>query len=81
MTRSARRIGRIIRNAPAAARPALAEVAKLDRTWRQAGKAEGRTENRLAWKLGQAARAGAGTQSRAIQSEVAASMGATSGWE
>jgi hypothetical protein len=81
MTRSARRIGRIIRNAPAAAQPALREVATLDRRWRTEGKAEGRTANRLAWKLGIAARAGAGRESQVIQCEVAASRGERSGWE
>jgi hypothetical protein len=42
-------------------------IAKLDRTWRLAGKQEGRLENRLAFELGNACRAGLGTKSRQVQ--------------
>jgi hypothetical protein len=35
-------------------------VLRLDRAWRAEGKAEGRTANDLAWRLGQAYRAGLG---------------------
>lgn len=58
----------------------LRKIAKLDRAWRLAGKVEGRTENALAWRLGQAARAGMGAKSRKVQSRSAARLGQTSGW-
>jgi hypothetical protein len=59
----------------------IREIAKLDRAWRLAGKVEGKTENRLAWKLGIAARAGMGAKSRKVQSRSAARLGQRSGWE
>ena len=36
----------------------IRRIAKLDRAWRLEGKPEGRTANRLAFELGNAARAG-----------------------
>lgn len=57
------------------------KVAKLDRAWRLAGKAEGRTENDLAMFLGRAYRAGVGTAARRAQIRSAARLGQRSGWE
>lgn len=57
------------------------KVAKLDRAWRLEGKAEGRTENKLAHTLGIAARAGLGAKSRQAQNASAARLGQRSGWE
>jgi hypothetical protein len=57
------------------------KVAKLDRAWRLAGKAEGRTENELARVLGVAYRAGVGTAARRAQNRSAARLGQRSGWE
>jgi hypothetical protein len=59
----------------------IRRIAKLDRAWRLAGKVEGRTENALAWRLGQAARAGMGEKAREIQCRSAARLGQRSGWE
>jgi hypothetical protein len=59
----------------------IRRIAKLDRAWRLAGKVEGRVENRLAFELGQAARAGMGRRSREVQSRSAARLGQRSGWE
>lgn len=56
-------------------------IAKLDRACRLAGKVEGRTENALAFALGQAARVGLGRKSRQVQSRSAARLGQRSGWE
>lgn len=56
-------------------------VAKLDRRWRAEGRREGRTENALAFALGQAARAGLGRKSRRVQVRNAARRGERSGWE
>lgn len=36
----------------------LRRIARLDRAWKAEGKREGRTENALCWRLGQAYRAG-----------------------
>jgi hypothetical protein len=36
------------------------KILKLDRAWKAKGRQEGRTENDLAWNLGQALRAGIG---------------------
>ena len=49
-------------------------VAKLDRAWRAAGMAEGRTENDLAMHLGRAYRAGVGRAARRTQARNAARM-------
>lgn len=70
MTNAKRANGKLIR-----------KVAKLDRTWRLEGKAEGRTENELARVLGVAARAGLGRKSRLAQNRSAARLGQRSGWE
>lgn len=70
MNAQARKNGKLIRR-----------IAKLDRAWRLAGKAEGRTENALAFELGNAARAGMGRRSREVQSRSAARLGQRSGWE
>lgn len=51
MRASRRRQGRKIR-----------QVLRLDRAWREGGKREGRTENDLAWRMGQAYRMGVGPQ-------------------
>jgi hypothetical protein len=59
----------------------LRTIAKLDRAWRAAGKQEGKLENRLAFTLGQAYRAGLGTKARKIQNRNAAAVGTLSGWE
>jgi hypothetical protein len=58
----------------------IRKVAKLDRTWRQEGKAEGRTENELARTLGVAARAGLGEKSREAQNRNAIRLGAPMDW-
>jgi hypothetical protein len=50
----------------------IRKIAKLDRAWRAAGKQEGKTENALAWRLGQAYRAGMGTRARQVQARNAA---------
>lgn len=52
----------------------IRKIAKLDRAWRAAGKHEGKTENALAWRLGQAYRAGMGTRARQVQARNAARM-------
>jgi hypothetical protein len=65
-----RRNGRLIR-----------KIARLDMAWRKAGKVEGRVENRLAFELGNAARAGLGPKSRRVQCRNAAQLGQRSGWE
>jgi hypothetical protein len=70
MTNTKRANGKLIRR-----------IAKLDRAWRLAGKVEGKVENELAWRLGQAARAGMGRKSREVQSRSAARLGQRSGWE
>jgi hypothetical protein len=70
MTNAKRANGKLIR-----------KIEKLDRAWRLAGKAEGRIENRLAFELGNAARAGMGRKSRQVQSRSAARLGQRSGWE
>lgn len=70
MSQDKRKAGRLLR-----------KVAKLDTQWRQEGKVEGRTENRLAHTLGIAARAGLGTESRIQQNRSAARLGQRSGWE
>jgi hypothetical protein len=36
----------------------LRRIARLDRAWKIEGRREGRTENTLCWRLGQAYRAG-----------------------
>jgi hypothetical protein len=59
----------------------IRRIEKLDRAWRLEGKAEGRTENRLAFELGNAARAGMGRKSRKVQGRSAARLGELSGWE
>jgi hypothetical protein len=58
----------------------IRRIAKLDRAWRLAGKPEGRTENALAFELGNAARRSLGRKSREIQSRNAARLGQRSGW-
>ncbi len=70
MNAQARKNGKMIRR-----------IAKLDRAWRLAGKAEGRTENDLAMYLGRAYRAGLGTAARRAQVRSAARLGQRSGWE
>lgn len=70
MTNTKRANGKLIR-----------KIEKLDRAWRLEGKTEGRTENALAWRLGQAARAGMGRKSRQVQNRSAARLGQLSGWE
>lgn len=70
MNKDARTKGKLVRR-----------VEKLDRAWRLEGKAEGRTENELAFQLGNAARAGLGDKSRQVQSRSAARLGQRSGWE
>jgi len=50
------KVGKIIR-----------QVAKLDKAWKAEGKQEGPLENQLAFTLGQAYRAGAGTNARRAQ--------------
>lgn len=59
----------------------IRKVAKLDRAWRLGGKAEGRTENALAFQLGQAYRAGLGPAARKAQNRSARRLGQRSGWE
>lgn len=59
----------------------LRQIAKLDRSWRIAGKPEGRLANRLAFELGNAARAGMCRKSRQIQCLSATRLGQRSGWE
>lgn len=68
-------------NAKRAKGKLIRRIAKLDRAWRLAGKAEGKLENRLAFELGQAARAGLGRKSRQVQIRSAARLGQRSGWE
>lgn len=70
-----------MKNAKRANGKLIRKVEKLDRAWRLEGKAEGRTENELAFQLGNAARAGMGTKSRAAQNRSAARLGQRSGWE
>ncbi len=70
MNPTKRRNGRLIRT-----------IAKLDRAWRQAGRTEGRLENRLALELGVAARCGLYRESRRVQCVNAARLGQLSGWE
>lgn len=50
-------------------------IAKLDRAWRMAGKPEGRLADRLAFELGNAARAGMARKSRQMQRQSAARLG------
>lgn len=69
MNAKARKNGKLVRR-----------IAKLDRAWRLAGKAEGRTENALAFELGNAARAGMGTRSRKVQNRNAIRLGAPMDW-
>lgn len=69
-TETRRRNGKLIRR-----------IAKLDRAWRLAGQPEGRLENKLAFELGQAARAGLGRKSRQVQARSAKRLGQRSGWE
>jgi hypothetical protein len=69
MTNQKRANGKLIR-----------KIAKLDRAWRLAGKAEGRTANDLGMYLGRAYRAGMGTTARRAQSRSAARLGQVSGW-
>lgn len=38
----------------------IRQVLRLDRAWRAGGRQEGRTENDLAWRMGQAYRMGVG---------------------
>lgn len=38
----------------------IRQVVRLDRAWRAEGKREGRTENALTWRMGQAYRMGVG---------------------
>ncbi|HEU4751973.1 MAG TPA: hypothetical protein VFU47_02615 [Armatimonadota bacterium] len=59
----------------------IRRIAKLDRAWRLGGKAEGRTENALAFELSNAYRAGLGDKAREIQCRSAARLGQRSGWE
>lgn len=61
MTNTKRAKGKLVR-----------KVAKLDRAWRLSGKVEGRTENALAFQLGNAYRAGVGTAARRAQARNAA---------
>lgn len=70
-----------MKNAKRANGKLIRKVEKLDRAWRLEGKAEGRTENELAFQLGNAARAGMGTKSREAQNRSAARLGQRSGWE
>ena len=70
MTNTKRANGKLIRR-----------IAKLDRAWRLAGKVEGKLENELAWRLGQASRAGMYGKARAAQNRSAARLGQRSGWE
>lgn len=58
----------------------IRKIAKLDRAWRLAGKAEGKLENRLAFELGNAARAGMGRRSRQVQNRNALRLGAPMDW-
>lgn len=55
-------------------------IAKLDRAWRIAGQQEGPLENRLAFELGNAARAGMYNKMRQTQRRSAARLGQQSGW-
>lgn len=59
----------------------IRRIAKLDRAWRLEGKQKGRTENKLAFELGNAYRAGMGNKARRAQSASAARLGQRSGWE
>ena len=70
MTKTTRRNGKLIR-----------KIAKLDRAWRFEGKQEGRLENKLAFELGNAYRAGMGRKARQTQCDSAARLGQHSGWE
>lgn len=70
MTNTRRAKGKLVRR-----------IAKLDRAWRLAGKVEGRTENALAFALGNAHRAGLGRAARRAQCRSAARLGQRSGWE
>lgn len=56
-------------------------IAKLDRAWRLKGQPEGRLANRLAFELGNAARAGMSGKARQTQNLSAARLGLRSGWE
>lgn len=58
----------------------IRRIARLDRAWRLAGQPEGRTANRLAFELGNAARAGMYDKSTEIQVRSAARLGQRSGW-
>jgi len=57
------------------------KVRKLDRAWRAAGRQEGKLENALAWRLGQACRMGLGAKVRQVQIQNARRIGTVSGWE
>lgn len=61
MKRAARLRGRKIR-----------QVLRLDRAWRADGKSHGRTENELAWRMGQAYRMGVGPQMEEARRRAAA---------
>jgi len=63
MNAKARRNGRTIRR-----------ILKLDRQWRTEGKREGRTENEMCWRMGQAYRAGLGTEMEAARRRQARRM-------
>lgn len=69
MTNETRAKGKLIR-----------KIAKLDRAYRLAGKVEGKLENRLAFELGNAARAGMGTLSRKVQNRNAVALGEPMSW-
>jgi hypothetical protein len=69
MNATARKNGKLVRR-----------IAKLDRAWRLEGKPEGRTANRLAFELGNAARAGMGRRSRQVQNRNAIRLGAPMDW-
>jgi hypothetical protein len=70
MTNTKRAKGKLVRR-----------IAKLDRAWRLAGKVEGKVQDRLAFELGQAHRAGLGDKARQTQCRSAARLGQRSGWE
>jgi hypothetical protein len=50
----------------------IRKVSRLDKQWRREGMVEGKVENALAWRLGQAYRAGLGGKARAVQARNAA---------
>lgn len=59
----------------------IRRIGKLDRAWRLGGKQEGRLENKLAFELGNACRAGMSNRARRAQCASAARLGQRSGWE